>query len=169
MNQPSQRCDGPDQRVWWVNVQTACVRYDRVRCYLFTCVLILVGAVATTDASPPSSNLEEPPAQAEVDLIELNHFLDDTGREVFQQVIFYDWSRHDRQLEVRAWRLIKHPSQLPRRLRDDSGFRVRWQDKGKVREVVSASLRETYSRQDPERANRRLVPENERIPLWQEF
>ncbi|OUT59730.1 MAG: hypothetical protein CBB71_09335 [Rhodopirellula sp. TMED11] len=170
MNLQSQQLfNGPGLRAWRVNVQTWCAGYGQFRCFLFTCLILLVGSDAAPAGSPPSSTFEEPPAQAEVDLIELNHFLDDTGREVFQQIIFYDWSRHDRQLEVRAWRLVKQPSQLPRRLRDDSGYRVRWRDKGKVREVVSTSLRETFSRQDPERENRRLVPENERIPLWQGF
>jgi hypothetical protein len=103
---------------------------------------------------------------AEVDLVELNHFLDDHGREVFRQVVFFDWSRENRQFEVRAWRLIKHPSQLPRQANGPSGFVVRWQDKSMTREVRAKSMRETWSQNDPERVNRAILPENQRRPLW---
>ena len=48
-----------------------------------------------------------------VDLIELNHFVDEDGREVFRQVIFYDWSKSHHRFHVRAWRLIKRESQVP--------------------------------------------------------
>ena len=37
-----------------------------------------------------------------VDLIELNHFVDEDGREVFRQVIFYDWSKSHKRFHVRA-------------------------------------------------------------------
>lgn len=104
--------------------------------------------------------------RAEVDLVELNHFLDDNGREVFRQVVFFDWSRKNRQFEVRAWRLIKHPSQLPRQINVEAGYLVRWQDKDVTREVQAKSMRETWSQEDPERVNRRMLPENERVPLW---
>lgn len=103
---------------------------------------------------------------AEVDLVELNHFLDDHGREVFRQVIFFDWSRKNRQFEVRAWRLVKHPSQLPRRLDPSSSYLIRWQDKSVTREVRAKSMRETWSQEDPERVNRAVLPENQRRPLW---
>jgi hypothetical protein len=50
-----------------------------------------------------------------VDLIEVNHFYDEHGRLVFDQVIFYDWSASDARYMVRAWRLVKNPAQLPNR------------------------------------------------------
>ena len=103
---------------------------------------------------------------AEVDLVELNHFLDDHGREVFRQVVFFDWSRKNRQFEVRAWRLIKHPSQLPRQADAPSGYVIRWQDKSVAREVRAKTMRETWSQEDPERVNRAMLPESQRRPLW---
>ncbi|PAY17313.1 hypothetical protein CKO51_22035 [Rhodopirellula sp. SM50] len=103
---------------------------------------------------------------AEVDLVELNHFLDDHGREVFRQVVFFDWSRKNRQFEVRAWRLVKHPSQLPRQVDQSSTYLVRWQDKSITRQVRAKSMRETWSQEDPERVNRAILPENQRRPLW---
>ena len=47
-------------------------------------------------------------ARESVDLIELNHFYDEQGRLVFDQVIFYDWSAADARYNVRAWRLVKN-------------------------------------------------------------
>jgi len=102
----------------------------------------------------------------EVDLVELNHFLDDSGREVFRQVVFFDWSRKNRQFEVRAWRLVKHRSQLPRQVDRSSNYLIRWQDKSITREVRAKSMRETWSQEDPERVNRAVLTENKRRPLW---
>ncbi|KAA5545343.1 hypothetical protein FYK55_06720 [Roseiconus nitratireducens] len=104
--------------------------------------------------------------RATVDLVELNHFIDESGREVFQQVVFFDWSTGNRQFEVRAWRLVKDPSQLPRRSWSPSGYLVTWQDKDLTREVWAKNMRETWSQQDPERVNRELLPESQRRPLW---
>ena len=58
---------------------------------------------------------QEDVAREAVDLIELNHFYDEHGRLVFDQVIFYDWSKDDARYMVRAWRLVKNPAQLPQR------------------------------------------------------
>ena len=44
-----------------------------------------------------------------VDLIELNHFYDEQGKLVFDQVIFYDWCNEQCRYNVRAWRLLKKP------------------------------------------------------------
>ncbi len=100
-----------------------------------------------------------------VDLIELNHFVDGDGREVFQQVIFYDWSRQQRRFHVRAWRLVKHPSQIPTRHWSPSRYECTWHDDGLLRTVWAPKLRETWSQQDPERVNRALLPEDRRVPL----
>jgi hypothetical protein len=100
-----------------------------------------------------------------VDLIELNHFVDQDGREVFQQVIFYDWSRMNRRFHVRAWRLIKHDSQIPTRHWSPVRYQCQWHDDGLLRQVRAPQLRETWSQSDPERVNRALLPEDQRVPL----
>ncbi|MCO8120223.1 hypothetical protein NHH03_00640 [Stieleria sp. TO1_6] len=128
--------------------------------------LILSLAAIFTAATLPASHRSPSTTRAKVDLVELNHFLDDHGREVFRQVVFYDWSRRNRQFEVRAWRLIKDPSQLPRRQFGGDGYLIRWQDKSNTREVIAGAMRETWSQQDPERVNRKLLPESQRRPLW---
>ena len=127
---------------------------------------VVTASFSTTTSILPGSRLAANTTVAEVDLVELNHFLDDNGREVFRQVVFFDWSRRNRQFEVRAWRLVKHPSQMPRQVDRSSNYLVRWQDKSVTREVRARSLRETWSQEDPERVNRALLPENQRQPLW---
>jgi len=101
-----------------------------------------------------------------VDLIELNHFVDDEGREVFRQVIFYDWSREYHRFHVRAWRLIKNESQLPRRRWKPARFECSWYDDEQVFCVVAPTMRETWSQRDPERVNRACLPEDQRVPLF---
>lgn len=98
--------------------------------------------------------------------MELNHFVDENGREVFQQVIFYDWSKRDRQFHVRAWRLIKSDQQLPVRSWDPPMYQCEWSDSGLVKQVTAPSMRETWTQEDPERKNRRILSEDRRIPLF---
>ncbi|MEM9586334.1 MAG: hypothetical protein AAGA03_03560 [Planctomycetota bacterium] len=102
----------------------------------------------------------------EVDLIEINHFVDDQGREVFRQLIFYDWSSRSGEFHVRAWRLIKHDRQLPRRRWNPDHYQCNWWEEGRKRVVWSKSLRETWTQEDPERVNRAILPESQRVPLW---
>lgn len=104
-------------------------------------------------------------ASQRVDLIELNHFVDQDGREVFRQVLFYDWSHAHRRYIVRAWRLVKSDAQLPRRRWSPPLYQCVWHDDGILRDVTAPSFRETWTQQDPERQNRKIVPENQRIPL----
>ncbi|QDT09294.1 hypothetical protein [Stieleria marina] len=121
---------------------------------------LLVISVAPDAIEAPSV------ARQRVDMIELNHFIDDQGREVFRQVIFYDWSKPEKQFHVRAWRLIKKPSQLPERRWNPDQYQCTWHDEGILRHVWAPSMRETWTQRDPERVNRALLPEDQRIPLW---
>jgi len=120
--------------------------------------------VLSLGLGPASVN---PPAVASqhVDLIELNHFVDADGREVFRQVLFYDWSPTHRRFIVRAWRLVKTDSQIPRRRWAPAQYRCVWHDDGLMREVTAPSFRETWTQRDPERQNRKLVAEDARKPL----
>lgn len=114
-----------------------------------------------------ATNSTDPVAKQRVDLIELNHFIDQDGREVFRQVLFYDWSPRHRQYIIRAWRLVKNDSLIPRRRWSPSGFECVWHDDGVLRHVMSGSFRETWTQHDPERANRLIVAEEDRVPLIQ--
>jgi hypothetical protein len=121
--------------------------------------MLLAGIVP---ASPTSATT----VRQRVDLIELNHFVDEDGREVFRQVIFYDWSKTHRRFHVRAWRLVKRENQVPRRHWNPSMYQCSWHDEGLLRQVWAPSLRETWTQQDPERVNRGLLPEDQRVPLF---
>lgn len=101
-----------------------------------------------------------------VDMIELNHFVDEDGREVFRQVIFYDWSRTHHRFHVRAWRLVKNESQIPQRRWNPDRYQCTWHDDGLLRQVWAPQLRETWTQRDPERVNRALLPEDQRVPLF---
>ncbi len=122
--------------------------------------LLLIGI------APATENEEAPVVSQRVDLIELNHFVDEDGREVFRQVIFYDWSKTHRRFHVRAWRLVKHESQIPQRRWNPTRYQCTWHDDGLLRQVSAPQLRETWTQQDPERVNRALLPEDQRIPLF---
>ena len=62
---------------------------------LTTSVAILLGGVGL---QPPEVVVED-----YVDLIEVNHFYDEHGKLVFDQVIFYDWSALQSRYQVRDW------------------------------------------------------------------
>lgn len=100
-----------------------------------------------------------------VDLIELNHYLDHEGREVFRQVIFYDWSPATAQYHVRHWRLVRSDDELPQRVVAGQ-YECRWTKDGQQRIVLAKRKRETTSHRDPEQTNRRLLPEDKRRPLF---
>src|SRR5262245_50867059 len=91
---------------------------------------------------------QEDVSRDRVDLIEVNHFYDDAGRHVFDQVIFYDWSPADCRHTVRAWRMVKNPSQLPRRNWADDTYTALWNDGEVLREVRSATMRESWTQYD---------------------
>jgi hypothetical protein len=108
-------------------------------------------------------------ARETVDLIEVNHFYDEQGRLVFDQVIFYDWSEADSRYMVRAWRLVKSPSQLPQKDWKSGGYVALWQDCGQggevLRRVHSQSIRETWTQHDPELVEREYLPKEKRKEL----
>ncbi len=104
-------------------------------------------------------------ARESVDLIELNHFYDEHGRLVFDQVIFYDWSDADSRYMVRAWRIVKHPAQVPCRDWEDGGYVALWQDEDVLRQVRAASVRETWTQHDPELVEREFWPKEKRREL----
>jgi len=127
--------------------------------YLSTIASFLLVGIA------PSGE-QEAVARQPVDLIELNHFVDDEGREVFRQIIFYDWSHEHRRFHVRAWRLIKRDSHLPLRRWNPQRYQCTWHDDGHRRQVWASKMRETWSQRDPERVNREMLPEDQRKPLF---
>jgi len=104
----------------------------------------------------------------EVDLVEVNHFYDDQGRLVFDQVIYYDWSTVHSRYQVRDWRLLKTPTQIPLRDWRDGGYVSEWEDfkqRNGMRRVKAKSLRETWTQHDPELVEREFLAQEKRAEL----
>lgn len=101
----------------------------------------------------------------DVDLVEVNHYHDERGRPVFDQLIFYDWSEQRKRFHVRGWRLIKSDRQLPRRSYYADTYRIMWHDDGVLREVTAKSMRETWTQHDPELVEREYLPQDQRRDL----
>lgn len=104
-------------------------------------------------------------AKDQVDVIEINHFYDEQGRLVFDQVIFYDWSPMQSRYHVRAWRLLKNKTQLPHRNRLAGGFTAVWHDGEVLRKVCASALRESWTQYDPELIEREFLPKEKRKEL----
>lgn len=100
-----------------------------------------------------------------VDVIEVNHLFDDGGRPVFTQVIFWHWCLSSSRYHVRAWRLVKDQSQLPRRDHFSGGYVAWWQDGETLRAVHAQSVRETWTQYDPELLERDVLPVEHRSQL----
>jgi hypothetical protein len=100
-----------------------------------------------------------------VDLVEINHFFDEQGRLVFDQIIFYEWSAIESRFHVRAWRLIKSPTQIPRRNWQTGFFTTIWYDGDILREIHSILVHETWTQYDPELLEREFLPKDKRHDL----
>jgi hypothetical protein len=108
-----------------------------------------------------------------VDCMEINHFYDDAGRKVFEQVIFWDYDitvtvkGEDYYLDeaVRAWRLIKHPSQVPFHDHAANTWSAIWYDGDVLRHVSAKTVTETWTQYDRELSNRQLLPKEHRADL----
>jgi hypothetical protein len=104
----------------------------------------------------------------QVDLIEVNHFYDDQGRLVFDQIIYYDWDAKHSRYNVRDWRLIKTPAQIPLRNWRDGRYSSEWNDfkqRDGLRRVSAKSVRETWTQHDPELLEREFLPQEKRREL----
>lgn len=120
--------------------------------------------VAALGLHPQQSVTED-----EVDLIEVNHFYDEHGKLVFDQIIFYDWSAESSRYQVRAWRLLKTDSQLPKRNWKRREFVSVWHDGDTLRQVRAAAVRQTWTQYDPELMDREHLPKERRRELGKPF
>lgn len=88
------------------------------------------------------TNPNELVARDSVDLAEVNHFYDENGRLVFDQLIAWDWDGS--RFQVRDWRLIKSESQIPQP-DPAGGYSAMWLDGEVMRRVHAKAFRETWS------------------------
>lgn len=104
-------------------------------------------------------------ATEHIDLVEVNHYYDGTGKLVFDQLIFYNWDDSARRFNVVAWRLLKNPNQLPIRNAANGKYSASWHD-GKVLRIIHADRKqETWTQYDPETHERQFLPKSNRSDL----
>jgi hypothetical protein len=128
-----------------------------------TSATALAVCLVTLGINPSSA-----PPEEKVDLVELNHFHDDQGRPVFDQIIFYDWSPTDGRYQVRDWRLLKSNDQIPLHSSRDREFFAVWNDfksQDALRSTKARMVRETWTQYDPELVEREFLAENKRRKL----
>ena len=100
-----------------------------------------------------------PVVETRTDVIELNHFFDENGKLVFDQVIAWDWCNCAERFQVRAWRLWR-PSK-PVAASERKGVII-FVDGETLRRVRYGSRRESWTQYDPELFDRQILPSEER-------
>lgn len=121
---------------------------------MFLMLILLVSRLGLNDV-----------ARDDVDLIELNHYYDEHGKRVFEQLIFYDWSVAESRYHVRAWRALKCSAQIPRRDWRTGGYFVIWRDGDLLRNIRARAVHETWTQYDPEFVERQYFPKEKRREL----
>lgn len=104
-------------------------------------------------------------ASDQVDVVEVNHFYDDEGRLVFDQLIFRDWDYEASRFQVRAWRLLKSQAQFPTRNLQTGTYDVVWHDGEVMRRVTARAFLQTWTQHDPELRERSYLPKEQRRRL----
>jgi hypothetical protein len=102
--------------------------------------------------------------------IELNHFYDQRGNNIYDQVIFYEKSPEDGRLRVRSWCLVDDAKELNRRPVKNynaNTTEVDWYDTDNkiLRKISSRIFRESWTQIDPERENKKVLHESLRLAL----
>lgn len=96
-----------------------------------------------------------------MDVIEINHYYNEEGRLIYDQVIYYDWNPVESRYDIIDWRLLKTEGQIPLRDRRSGGFVSVWHDAKEydvLRTVRSQTIRETWTNHDPEQRGCELRP-----------
>jgi len=113
--------------------------------------LALLLALLTTGPESPAVTTDHFAA------IEINHFYDEQGKHVFDQVIYRDFDG------IADWRLVKCPSMLP------AGRTAVWFDGTCLRKVVGTSVYHTWTQAGvtgaPELEARKELPKEQRREL----
>lgn len=112
-----------------------------------------------------ATNPRDDVARECVDSAYLNHFYDEHGRLVFDQLIFRDWSEADARFNVRAWRLIRNPYQLPVKDWSTGRYVSFWKDGEQLRRVEAKSFIEDWTQWDVELADREFFAKERRRGL----
>lgn len=100
-----------------------------------------------------------------VDLMEVNHFYDEKGKLVFNQIIFFEWADEHGRYMVRDWKLLKTNAQLPIKDWKTKEYVSVWYDGDLLRVVRCPMVRESWTQYDPELVEREFLPKEHRALL----
>jgi hypothetical protein len=104
-----------------------------------------------------------------VDAIERNHFYDQRGRLVYDQVIFWERTPATGRFQVRAWTLADDNLLTNRRpVQNDNGLyscEIVDSSERLTRRIVSRVYRESWTQVDPERDDKKRHDESLRVYL----
>lgn len=98
------------------------------------------------------------------DKVEVNHFYDDQGRHVFDQVLWYDWDIYNRHT-VGAWRLVKSSGHIPVLNRKTGLYESLFEDHDDYRKVTAKYMVESWTQHDVELVDREFLPKEKRREL----
>jgi len=136
-----------------------------MRALFFLAILLWANVSFALDPNPLHGTV----LQEAVDKIEINHFYDDEGRLVFDQMIFYKESKRweKRMYHVIAWRLIKSKNQIPIRVlgSDVYRYRVMWMDGKHIRDIRCKIVSESWTQEDVEIIEREFLAKEHRQEL----
>lgn len=120
----------------------------------------MIFLIAILTATPPQTTIND-----HVDLIEVNHYFDSRGKHIFDQVIFYEWSKSSARFHVTAWRMLKTVEQIPRKDWRSGLYVTMWRDGKEFRRVEANGFRETWTQYDPELVEREFLSREHRRGL----
>jgi len=125
-----------------------------------TTIFSLALAFAAVALNPPDVAIAD-----YVDVIEINHYYDEQGKLVFDQLLFFEWSPAESCYHLRAWRLVKTRSHIPQKDWVRGDYVATFHDGDSLRTVRAKVLRETWTQYDPELIERERLPKERRREL----
>lgn len=128
--------------------------------------LLILAALCSTCSLPSASAAGKrliEPIFDEIEVIELNHFYDDVGRLVFDQLIFWR-ADHRGVLQVGAWMLAKRGTLTEVPCVGRRAFLLSTGD-APDRVIHAKSYLQTHTQHDIEMTDRTRLPKNMRVPL----
>ncbi len=99
------------------------------------------------------------------DVVEINHYYDQNGRHVFDQIIFWEWRDDRKQHHVFAWRMWNENGQIPLRDWRRKSYVLIWFDGKNLRRVRAHVAHESWTQYDPEILDRQRVAPTQRRGL----
>lgn len=93
-------------------------------------------------------------------IVERNHYYDQNGKHVFDQLIWYDFDPAQNRYQVRDWRLVREPEHAPVWDESRGCYRAVFMDGKTLRDVRACIYRETWTQYDPEIYEREYLPKD---------